>query len=43
MDIQQKINLEIFEQFAVRKIEIAYTTQKLYVNMENQYPKAIES
>ena len=38
MDIQQKINLEIFEQFAIRKNEFAYPTQKLYVNMEKPTP-----
>jgi small-conductance mechanosensitive channel len=32
MDIQQAINLKIFEDFAERGIEFAYPTQTLYVN-----------
>ena len=32
MDIQQKINLEIFKQFEDEKIEFAYPSQSLYIN-----------
>jgi len=32
MDIQQNINLRIFEEFAKRKIEFAYPTQTLFLN-----------
>ena len=32
MDIQQKINLEIFKQFEDEKIEFAYPSQTLYIN-----------
>jgi len=32
MDIQQKVNLRIFEEFGKRKIEFAYPTQTLYLN-----------
>lgn len=34
MDIQQKINLDIFEQFAVKGIEFAYPTRTLYINKD---------
>jgi small-conductance mechanosensitive channel len=34
MDIQQAINLAIFERFAAREITFAYPTQLLYVNRE---------
>ena len=32
MDIQQAINLQIFEKFGETGIEFAYPTQTLYVN-----------
>jgi small-conductance mechanosensitive channel len=32
MDIQQEINLAIYEEFAKKGIEFAYPTQTLYVN-----------
>jgi small-conductance mechanosensitive channel len=32
MDIQQTLNLRIYEEFAKRKIEFAYPTQTLYLN-----------
>jgi small-conductance mechanosensitive channel len=32
MDIQQRVNLRIFEAFAKEGIEFAYPTQTLYVN-----------
>lgn len=35
MDIQQSINLEIFQSFENEKIEFAYPTQTLYVSKEN--------
>ena len=35
MNIQQDINLKIFEDFAQKRIEFAYPTQTLYVNKEN--------
>ncbi len=35
MDIQQSINLTIYEEFAQRKIEFAYPTQTLFVQAEN--------
>lgn len=35
MDIQQKINMKLFEDFAEKKIEFAYPTQTLYLNKEN--------
>jgi small-conductance mechanosensitive channel len=36
MDIQQSINLDIFEAFAREKIEFAYPSQTLFVNKETQ-------
>ncbi len=35
MDIQQSINLKIFEEFSKRKIEFAYPTQTLFLTNEN--------
>jgi small-conductance mechanosensitive channel len=35
MDIQQAINLAIFEEFKTQGIEFAYPTQTLFVNQEN--------
>ncbi len=35
MDIQQEINLKIYEEFEKRGIEFAYPTQTLYMNKEN--------
>lgn len=35
MNIQQEINLKIFEDFTQKGIEFAYPTQTLYVNKEN--------
>lgn len=35
MDIQQSINLQIFEAFAARKIEFAYPTQTLFMEKVN--------
>ncbi|QQS36123.1 MAG: mechanosensitive ion channel family protein [Ignavibacteriales bacterium] len=35
MDIQQAINLKIFEEFSKRKIEFAYPTQTLFLTNEN--------
>ena len=35
MDIQQAINLKIFEEFEKRGIEFAYPTQTLFVSKEN--------
>ncbi|MBN1300733.1 MAG: mechanosensitive ion channel family protein [Melioribacteraceae bacterium] len=35
MDIQEKINLRIYEEFEKRGIEFAYPTQTLYINKEN--------
>jgi len=35
MDIQQKINFDIYEGFNRRGIEFAYPTQTLFVNKEN--------
>jgi small-conductance mechanosensitive channel len=32
MDIQQKVNLRIYEEFGKRRIEFAYPTQTLYMN-----------
>ena len=32
MDIQQKVNLRIYEEFGKRRIEFAYPTQTLYLN-----------
>jgi small-conductance mechanosensitive channel len=34
MDIQEDINLQIFERFAKEGIEFAYPTQTLYVQRE---------
>jgi small-conductance mechanosensitive channel len=34
MDTQQKINLEIYDEFEKRGIEFAYPTQTLFVNKE---------
>jgi len=34
MDTQQKINLEVYDEFEKRKIEFAYPTQTLFVNKE---------
>lgn len=34
MDIQQSINLKIFEEFEQRKIEFAYPTRTLYLNQQ---------
>jgi small-conductance mechanosensitive channel len=34
MDIQQKINLEIYDEFEKREIEFAYPTQTLFLNKE---------
>jgi small-conductance mechanosensitive channel len=31
MDVQQKANLRIYEEFGKRKIEFAYPTQTLYL------------
>jgi small-conductance mechanosensitive channel len=31
MDIQQSINLKIFEEFAKRKIDFAYPTQTVFI------------
>jgi small-conductance mechanosensitive channel len=31
MDIQQKANLRIYEEFGMRRIEFAYPTQTLYL------------
>ena len=39
MDIQQRINLEIFKKFQEENIEFAYPTQTLFVNRENQGEK----
>jgi small-conductance mechanosensitive channel len=39
MDIQQRINLEIFKKFQEENIEFAYPTQTLFVNRENQEEK----
>ncbi|MBS1978575.1 MAG: mechanosensitive ion channel family protein, partial [Bacteroidetes bacterium] len=36
MDIQQSVNLRIFEEFAKRGIAFAYPTQKILVEKENQ-------
>lgn len=36
MDIQQGINLKIYEEFAARKIEFAYPTQTVFVQSENK-------
>jgi small-conductance mechanosensitive channel len=38
MDIQQKINLEIFKTFAQEAIEFAYPTQTLFVNNKSDVP-----
>lgn len=35
MDTQQKINLEVYEEFAKRGIEFAYPTQTIFLNKEN--------
>jgi small-conductance mechanosensitive channel len=35
MDIQQAINLSVFETFEREKIEMAYPTQTLFVNKIN--------
>jgi len=35
MDAQQKINLEVYEEFAKRGIEFAYPTQTIFLNKEN--------
>lgn len=35
MDIQEKINLELFEQFDAEGIDFAYPTRTLYINHEN--------
>jgi small-conductance mechanosensitive channel len=35
MDIQQEINLTLYENFAEKGIEFAYPTQTLYLNKEN--------
>ena len=35
MDIQQEINLTIFEEFEKAEIEFAYPTQTVFVNKEN--------
>lgn len=35
MDIQQKINLALYEEFSKRGIEFAYPTQTLFLNKEN--------
>ncbi len=35
MDVQQNINLEIYEEFDKRGIEFAYPTQTVFVNKEN--------
>lgn len=35
MDIQQAINLQIFESFSKAKIEFAYPTQTLFLNQAN--------
>ncbi|MGR9045548.1 MAG: mechanosensitive ion channel domain-containing protein [Gammaproteobacteria bacterium] len=40
MDIQQKINLEIFKRFQAADIEFAYPTQSLYVQSVNHYEQA---
>jgi small-conductance mechanosensitive channel len=36
MDINQKINLSIFESFAEKGIEFAYPTQTLFLNKEEK-------
>jgi small-conductance mechanosensitive channel len=36
MDIQQSINLTIYEEFSSRKIEFAYPTQTLFVQAESK-------
>lgn len=38
MDIQQRINLAIFEYFLEQKIEFAYPTQKLFFNQATSQP-----
>jgi small-conductance mechanosensitive channel len=35
MDTQQKINMEIYQEFELKGIEFAYPTQTLYVNKDN--------
>ncbi|OGU61731.1 MAG: mechanosensitive ion channel protein MscS, partial [Ignavibacteria bacterium RBG_13_36_8] len=36
MDIQQEINLKVFEEFEKRKIEFAYPTQTLFLNKSSE-------
>jgi small-conductance mechanosensitive channel len=36
MNTQQKINLEIYDEFEKREIEFAYPTQTLFINKENE-------
>ncbi len=43
MDIQQAVNLKIFEDFASRGIEFAYPTQTLYLNKETDAGGAEQS
>ena len=43
MDIQQRINLEIFRRFEEEGIEFAYPTRTLYVTHENSLPGVAEN
>jgi len=36
MDTQQKINLEVYQEFEKRGLEFAYPTQTLFVNKEEK-------